>query len=664
MCGIAGFVTDRSLAIEETIRGMTDRLVHRGPDDEGHWIDRETGLALGHRRLSIVDLSPNGHQPMVSACGRYVIVLNGEIYNHEALRKSLDAAATGTPVWRGRSDTETLLETIARRGFEHALDASVGMFAFALWDRDSHTLYLARDRFGEKPLYYGSIGSSFVFGSELKALTAFPGAHPEIDRDALAGMMQFGYVCSPWSIYRGIRKLPPGSFLAVRIGDRGQASIGSPKRYWNLDGSLQEGLRSELAHADDASLADRLDELLRQTLRIQMVADVPLGAFLSGGIDSSLVVALMQAQSMRPVRTFTIGFREDDYDEAPYAKEVARHLGTEHTEWYISPTEAASVIPELPQIFDEPFADSSQVPTTLVARMTRRHVTVSLSGDGGDELFGGYPRYAFTQSLWQRLGRLPRWGRQTIAATAASISPGSWDCILRAVPSSRLRRSVNGHRVHRLAALAGADSFEDMYVRLLSQWSSDSGLVAGSNGAPWATGNAPDDGRSMLDQMRRWDIGHYLPDDILVKVDRAAMSVSLETRAPLLDHRIAEFAWALPARALLRDGRGKWLLRQVLERYVPTTLFERPKAGFGMPVARWLRTDLREWAEALLDECRLREQGLLAPESVRRMWREHLAGTHDHQSRLWSVLMFQAWCEAQGTAMRPAASGYAAVRAA
>lgn len=659
MCGIAGFVTDRSLALEETIRRMTDRLVHRGPDDEGHWIDRETGLALGHRRLSIVDLSPNGHQPMVSACGRYVIVLNGEIYNHLALRESLDEAATGSPAWRSRSDTEALLETIARRGLERALEACVGMYAFALWDRDSRTLYLARDRFGEKPLYYGTIGSSFVFGSELKALTAFPGARPEIDRDALAGMMQFGYVCSPWSIYRDIRKLPAGSFLAVRIGDGGRAGIGSPKRYWSLDGSLREGLRSDLAHADDASLADRFDEHLRQALRIQMAADVPLGAFLSGGIDSSLVVASMQAQSMRPVRTFTIGFREEDYDEAPYAKEVARHLGTEHTEWYISPAEAASVIPELPQIFDEPFADSSQVPTTLIARMTRRHVTVSLSGDGGDELFGGYPRYAFTQSLWRRFGRLPGWVRQAVAAAAASVPPESWDRILRAVPSSRLRRSVNGHRVHRLAALAGAAGFEDMYVRLLSQWPPDSGLVLGGNGTRWASGDTPDDVRSMLDRMRRWDVAHYLPDDILVKVDRAAMSVSLETRAPLLDHRIAEFAWALPARALLRDGRGKWLLRRVLERYVPPALFERPKAGFGMPVARWLRTDLRPWAEALLDERKLREQGLLAPEPVRRMWREHLAGTHDHQSRLWSVLMFQAWFEAQGTAMRAAPSGHA-----
>lgn len=661
MCGIAGFVTSRSLPFEEAIRGMTERLAHRGPDDAGHWIDCEAGVALGHRRLSIVDLSPNGHQPMVSACGRYVIVLNGEIYNHPALRKSLDDG--GPPPWRGRSDTEVLLETIARHGLERALKTSVGMFAFALWDRDSRMLYLARDRLGEKPLYYGTIGSSFVFGSELKALTAFPGAHPEIDRDALAGMMQFGYIGSPRSIYRDIHKLPPASFLTVRIGANAQASIGSPQRYWNLDSPFLDGLRGELARADDASLVDQLDERLRQTMRMQMVADVPLGAFLSGGIDSSLVVALMQAQATCPVRTFTIGFQEEGYDEAPYAKAVARHLGTEHTEWYISPEEAASVIPDLPRIFDEPFADSSQVPTTLVARMTGQHVTVSLSGDGGDELFGGYPRYAFAQSLWRRFGRLPAWSRRMVAATAMSISPDAWDRVLRTITPSRLRQSVSGHRVHRLAALAEASSFDHMYTLLLSQWVPNSGLVLGSTDASrLTTGNMPDDGRSMLDRMRRWDIANYLPDDILVKVDRTAMSASLETRAPLLDHRIAEFAWALPAHALIRDGCGKWLLRQVLQRYVPAALFERPKAGFAMPVAHWLRTDLRDWAEALLEESKLRQQGLLAPEPVCRMWREHLAGTHDHQSRLWSVLMFQAWFEAQSEVTQCAPSELAAVR--
>ncbi|MBN9459610.1 MAG: asparagine synthase (glutamine-hydrolyzing) [Burkholderiales bacterium] len=661
MCGIAGFVTNRPLVLEETIQHMADRLLHRGPDDSGCWVDTEVGLALGHRRLSILDLSPNGHQPMMSACGRYVIVLNGEIYNHEVLRRTLDTASAA-PGWRGHSDTEVLLAAISRWGLERALDESVGMFAFALWDRQARTLFLARDRFGEKPLYYGSIGSSFVFGSELKALTAFPQADPEIDRQALAAMLQFGYVPSPWSIYRGIGKLPAGSVLAVHVGAGGQPNIGDPRRYWTIDDDSSR-LRNELADADEESLADSLDLLLRQAVRAQMSADVPLGAFLSGGIDSSLVVALMQSESTRPVQTFTIGFREDGYDEAPFAKAVARHLGTAHTEWYISSAEAADIIPELPRIFDEPFADSSQIPTTLVARMTRQRVTVSLSGDGGDELFGGYPRYSFAQTLWRRFGSLPGWSRRSIATVAAGLSPRSWDRLLQVTTPARFRQSINGHRIHRLATLIDADSFEDMYVRLLSQWPADCGLVLGDGARPHVPVSVQSNGQPYLDRMRRWDIACYLPDDILVKVDRAAMSVSLETRAPLLDHRVARFAWALPAHALVRNGRGKWLLRRLLDRYVPPALIERPKAGFGMPVARWLRTDLREWAEALLDERKLRKQGLLAPEQVRRMWREHLAGTHDHQSRLWSVLMFQAWLEAQGTATHHAPSGHAAAPA-
>lgn len=653
MCGIAGFVTDRPLALGETVRHMTDRLVHRGPDDSGCWVDAEAGLALGHRRLSILDLSPNGHQPMASACGRYVIVLNGEIYNHDVLRSMLDTASAA-PAWRGHSDTEVLLAAISRWGLERALDESVGMFAFALWDRQSHTLFLARDRFGEKPLYYGSIGSSFVFGSELKALTAFPQACPEIDRDALAAMMQFGYVPSPRSIYQGIGKLPAGSVLAVRVDAGGRCSIECPRRYWSID-DVPDGLRNELADADEASLVDSLDRLLRQAVRGQMAADVPLGAFLSGGIDSSLVVALMQSESTRPVQTFTIGFREDGYDEAPFAKAVARHLGTAHTEWYISPAEAAGVIPELPRIFDEPFADSSQVPTTLVARMTRRHVTVALSGDGGDELFGGYPRYSFAQTLWRYFGGLPEWSRRSIGTAATTLSPESWDRLLRVATPARFRQSVNGHRIHRFATLVGAGSFEDMYVRLLSQWPADCGLVRDGSAIPWEQANEQHDGRTHLNRMQRWDIAHYLPDDILVKVDRAAMSVSLETRAPLLDHQVARFAWALPARAVVRNGHGKWLLRRVLDRYIPSALIERPKAGFGMPVARWLRTDLRDWAEDLLNERKLRCQGFLAPEPVRRMWDEHLAETHDHHSRLWTVLMFQAWFEAQHAAEPSAA---------
>lgn len=650
MCGIAGYIGSGAQAPAEIIAMMTRPLRHRGPDDEGTWLDEHEGVALGHRRLSIVDLSPNGHQPMVSRCGRYVVVLNGEVYNHEALRQTLDAECGASSVgWRGHSDTEVLLAAISQWGLERSLREAIGMFALGLWDRSERTLFLARDRFGEKPLYYGSVGTGFVFGSELKALAAFPSARFDIDPEALGELLQFGYVHSPRSIYRCVRKLPPGHVLAVRKTLGGRLDVGEPKRYWSLDNTGHAELVERLLRADDRQRADWLEERLRDAVRPQLVADVPLGAFLSGGVDSSLIVALMQAESASAVRTFTIGFQEKEYDEAPFAKAVARHLETEHTEWYISPAEAANVIPQLPSIFDEPFADSSQVPTALVARMTRRHVTVSLSGDGGDELFGGYPRYSFAPALWERFGHLPPFLRRSIRSVATALSPDAWDRVLESAAPHRIRTSVSGHRIHRLATMLDASSFEEMYVRLLSQWLPEATPVVGApppTGAGAGTG-AVDGNGSLLRRMRRWDLAHYLPDDILVKVDRAAMSVGLETRAPLLDHRVAEFAWALPDDALLRDGRGKWLLRKVLDRYVPPALIERPKAGFAMPVAHWLRTGLRDWAETLLDARALEEHGLLASGPVRRVWHEHLAGTHDHQSRLWSVLMFQAWFAAQ-----------------
>lgn len=657
MCGIAGLIGGRSRNLEASIQGMTATLVHRGPDDAGQWIDGEHGLALGQRRLSIVDLSAAGHQPMQSACGRFVIVLNGEIYNHRALRTALDAER---PVpWRGQSDTEVLLEAVARWGAHKAVQACVGMFAFGLWDRHMRSLVLGRDRFGEKPLYHGEIDGSFVFASELKAITAVAQRPLRLDRDALAAMMQFGYVPSPRSIHEGIRKLPPASLLTVRVEAGGQWTASEPVRYWRVDDATDDQ-RGEWVFSDDASLTDTLDAALRNAVADQMVADVPLGAFLSGGVDSSLVVALMQAQSERPVRTYTIGFHEPEFDEAPFAAAVARHLGTEHTEWLITPREAALVIPKLPDIYDEPFADASQVPTALVARLTRQHVTVALSGDGGDELFGGYPRYQQSQRLWHRLHLLPPLARRGLARAARMLAPTTWDRCLQLTMPTRWRESLTGHRIHRLAELAEATDFDDLYIRLLSQWPSDSGLVLGVSSSPphFALASAQDD-LTPLDRMRMWDMEHYLPDDILVKVDRAAMHNSLETRAPLLDHRVARIAWCLPAHALVRHGRGKHLLREVLQRYVPRQLIDRPKAGFGMPVARWLRADLRDWAEDLLDESRLRTQGILSAPLVRRLWEQHVAGTHDHQSRLWSVLMFQAWLGKQAVP----ASGHSQVRA-
>jgi asparagine synthase (glutamine-hydrolysing) len=655
MCGIAGFITDRSFDIAHACRHMADQLVHRGPDDSGDWIDVGAGVAIGHRRLAIVDLSPQGHQPMVSVCGRYVLALNGEIYNFEALRTRLKSAPAASPApWRGHSDTEVLLEAIRCWGLERTLSEIVGMFAFALWDRLRGTLSLVRDRFGEKPLYYGAIGSSFVFGSELKALRAFPDSRLSVDPEALARMLQFGYVPAPASIYRNVHKLLPGSMLCVRVAGNGRWQSNKPQRYWSIDAPELARRQRECAQLGQAALVENLDALLRDAVRQQMVADVPLGAFLSGGVDSSLVVAMMQATSSRQTRTFTIGFSEEGFNEAPYAMEVARHLGTDHTELYVSAKDAAAIITELPYIYDEPFADSSQIPTSLVARMTRSHVTVALSGDGGDELFGGYPRYQTGDMLWRRIERMPGWQRHAAARLARSLSPSAWDRVFRVAIPSRWRHKISGHRVHRFAEILSAATFGEMYNRLVSQWHPETGIVLAATDwpAPHVETDPGRSGMSRLAQMRKWDIDQYLPDDILVKVDRAGMSTSLETRAPMLDHRVAEFAWALPDNALIRDGRGKWLLRQVLDKYVPRRLIERPKAGFAMPVARWLRTDLRDWAEHLLDERRLREQGWLAPEPIRSMWRRHLAGTHDFQAHLWNVLMFQAWLEASEAAPR------------
>ena len=632
----------------EVVLRMSKALTHRGPDDSGYWLNPQSGLALGHRRLSIVDLSPYGHQPMHSACGRYAIAFNGEIYNFSEIKKKLEsqhASLAGT--WRGHSDTEVMLAAISAWGLESALVSFVGMFVFALWDNHERILHLARDRIGEKPLYYGVIDGAFVFGSELKAITAFSNADLEIDRNAVAALMQYGYVPSPQSIYCGILKLPAASLLSVVVAEPGSYRYGEPKHYWSAHREDLEEHRSQYALRDDASLIEELHSLLQNSVRQQMVADVPLGAFLSGGVDSSMIVALMQAKSSRPVKTFTIGFHEEGYNEAHYAQAVACHLGTEHTELYVTSAEAAAAIPRLPEIYDEPFADSSQIPTFLIAQMTRQHVTVSLSGDGGDELFGGYPRYQFGEGIWNRINSKPKWIRQAASWAIDTLSARTWDQVLNLVLPKHLHNSVSGHRLHRLAQLLKSNGFDDMYRRLISQWQEPNKLVLGLTGAGdhcadpiYSQGEA-----TCLNRMRQFDIAHYLPDDILTKVDRAAMSVSLETRTPLLDHRIVEFAWNLPERVLVRGGQSKWILRQVLDRYVPRKLIERPKAGFGIPLGDWLRGPLRDWAEHLLDERKLHAQGFLDPAPVRRMWQEHLSGIYDRQAYLWNVLMFQAWLE-------------------
>lgn len=643
MCGLAGIFVRQDLAdsFAAAVGAMTEAVRHRGPDSGDVWFDGAAGVALGHRRLAILDLSPAGAQPMHSASGRYVIVFNGEIYNHLELREQLHGLG-----WRGHSDTETLLAAIETWGIEASLGRLVGMYAFALWDRARRELTLARDRIGEKPLYYGWQGASFLFGSELKALAAYPGWQGEMDRDVLALFMRYGYVPLPHTIWRGIRKLLPGSYLTL-VADAPRAVLPEPTFYWRAGDVASRSIRGEL---DDGTAIEELDTHLRRAVAGQMIADVPLGAFLSGGVDSSTIVAMMQAQSARPVRTFSIGFTEADYDEAAYAKAVAAHLGTEHTELYVSPTDAMAVIPRLAEMYDEPFGDSSQIPTHLVAAMAGRHVTVCLSGDAGDELFGGYNRYFWGRSIWRRVGPLPRSLRSVAGQAIGLLSPQAWDRIGRTLPR-RLRQPALGDRLHKLAGVIDAATTDELYRRLVSQHRGPGSIVIGSREVPiWADAEAERfaasvRGEDFTERMMFHDLVGYLSDDILTKVDRAAMSVSLETRMPLLDHRVVEFAWSLPLHMKIRDGEGKWLLRQVLHRYVPKELIERPKQGFGIPLDSWLRGPLRDWAEALLDESRLRHEGYLRPEQIRAKWLEHLSGRRNWQHWLWNVLIFQAWQE-------------------
>lgn len=644
MCGIAGLIAVTSLTDADTLRSrgqaMADAIAHRGPDDRGVWIDTTVGLVLAHRRLSILDLSSAGRQPMQSACARYVIVYNGEIYNWVELRSELEAAGKA-PAWRSHSDTEILLAGIVVWGLEATLRRARGMFALALWDRAERVLTLARDRIGEKPLYYGKVGHSFVFGSELKALRALPSLSFDTDSDALALMLRYGYVPAPHSIYRGIFKLPPGMLLRVRA----EGHFGEPEPWWRFAAVAQQQAASPKELGDGEALDD-LEAVLGATIGEQMVADVPLGALLSGGIDSSTVVALMQARSGRPVRTFTIGFSEGDYDEAAHAKAVARHLGTEHTELHVDPAQARDIIPRLPNIYDEPFADSSQIPTALVCALTRQHVTVCLSGDGGDELFAGYNRYFWATSLWRRLGRVPLGLRRALAGGLSAVPAGAWNGVFGALSpllSARLRVSNPGDKLHKLAEVMGAGSQEALYRDLVSQWRGALPI----NGVTEPLTLVADPGRwpalsSFSECMMAVDTLTYLPDDILVKVDRAAMAASLETRVPFLDPRVIDFAWRLPLHQKVRDGQGKWLLRQLLYRHVPRELVERPKQGFGVPIEHWLRGPLRDWAEDLLSPAALTADGLLDPVPIRAMWQRHLSG-RNVQYALWNVLMFQAW---------------------
>jgi asparagine synthase (glutamine-hydrolysing) len=585
---------------------------------------------------------------MISPSGRYVIAFNGEIYNHWELRQSLDELSSAGN-WRGHSDTETLLCGFDAWGVQATLERSVGMFAFALWDRETKTLTLGRDRLGEKPLYYGWQGSGsqavFLFGSELKALRAHPGFANKVDRGALSLQLRNNYIPAPYSIYEGIAKLPAGSLLSVSLRER------TPRiwTYWDGAHTAKIGDANQFAGSDEEAVGE-LEDLLKQAIRQQMVADVPLGAFLSGGIDSSTVVALMQAQSSRPVKTFSIGFHEEGYNEAEHAKAVAKHLGTEHTELYVTAQQAMDVIPKLPTLFDEPFSDASQIPTFLVSQLARQHVTVSLSGDAGDELFCGYKRYPMAASIWAKIGKAPLPLRRLTSKGLTSVPPKAWNEIaspFRRFFPSRLQRVSVGDKLHKGAALLNSSSCDTLYLGLMSHWSNPSTVVIdGAEPSTMLHGGAPAlAGLGSIPRMMALDMLTYLPDDILVKVDRAAMGVSLETRVPFLDHRVVEFAWRLPQSLKLRDGQTKWILRQVLYRHVPRTLIERPKMGFAVPIGNWLRGPLRDWAESLLDETRLRQEGFFHPQPIRKKWKEHLSGQRNWQYHLWDVLMFQAWLE-------------------
>ena len=647
MCGIAGFL-DPTLAADAApslLRRMTDALRHRGPDAEGQWQDTTLGLALGHRRLSIVDLSPAGAQPMLSASGRYVVVFNGEIYNFAAIRTELEAARRA-PAWRGHSDTEVLLAACDAWGVEATLPRLNGMFAIAVFDRSARCLHLVRDRLGEKPLYWCTDGDTrLAFASELHSLRRGPIGTGEVDTAALRDYLQRGYVHAPRTILRGVAKVTPGEHVRITLGADGRFTV-QRGRYWSAFDAARAGLAAPRALEDHEAL-ERLRTLLDDSVRLRMVADVPLGAFLSGGIDSSLVVATMQRLSSRPVRTFTIGFGEARYDEAAHARAVAAHLGTEHTDLTATPQDALDLIPQLPGMLDEPMADSSLIPTFLVSRLARQHVTVSLSGDGGDELFGGYARYALTERIARQQAQLPHWLRKFAAAGMRATPTRAWDTLGRVLPA-RITAHRMGDRVHKLADRLVLDDEPSLYASLSSWWQVPDEVLSPDVRAhlPPAAAHRfalSSSAATLAERMMAEDLTHYLPGDILAKVDRASMAVSLEARVPLLDHHLVEFAWQLPMHMKVRDGRGKWLLRTLLHEYVPAALVERPKQGFTVPVEHWLRGELRDWAQDLLSPAALAQHGLLDARVVGTYLREHLEGRRAWTPQLWSVLMFQAW---------------------
>ncbi len=651
MCGLAGFfgpATRNDADLSAIAQRMNDTIYLRGPDSHGTWSDQQHGIALGHRRLSILDLSPEGHQPMASENGRFVIVFNGEVYNFQEIRSELEAL--GHNGWRGHSDTEVMLAAFAQWGVHEATKRFNGMFAFAVWDRDEKKLTLGRDRLGEKPLYYGwADDGTLIFGSELKTFKPHPSFKAEINRDAIAGLLRLNYIADPHSIYQGVKKLPPASLLTWD----GSSARPGPELYWDLRKVAEASLDNPFRGSDQDAV-DELEKILLDAVKIRMISDVPLGAFLSGGVDSSTVVALMQAQSSKPVRTFTIGFNEKSFNEAIFAKDVAKHLGTDHTELYVTPSDALNVIPKLPALYDEPFSDYSQIPTFLVSELARKHVTVALSGDAGDELFCGYERYFVGRSIWNKISAMPGFARKMTAGALTTLSARTLNTMIepfkKLLPEKYHHVSV-GDKMHKLAEVLQVSEPVDMYQNLVSHWKHPEQVVINGHDPVTALTNNSNWPRvaDFSHRMMHLDMETYLPGDILTKVDRASMGVSLEGRIPLLDPRVIEFAWRLPLSMKVKGDKGKWVLRQVLYKHVPSSMIDRPKMGFSVPIGDWLRGELRDWAEALLDESRLKREGYFHPAPIRDKWREHLEGSRNWQYYLWDVLMFQAWLEAQST---------------